>query len=63
MLQARGCNLTALIGNPNPFGWSLNAGAQPGLMKTLRVLDLGDNWDLTAVDFSIAAETMQLWEL
>jgi hypothetical protein len=48
---------------PNLFGWDAITGAQPALLETLRVLDLGDNWELSETDVSSALSAWQFWEL
>lgn len=63
VLQARSCNLTMSTSTPNLFGWEAITGAQPGLLETLRVLDLGDNWELAETDASSALGAWHLWEL
>lgn len=61
--QARSCSLTMTISSPNLFGWEAMTGAQPGLLETLRVLDLGGNWELAEADVSSALSALHLWEL
>jgi hypothetical protein len=47
----------------NLFGWTPFAGGRPGLLETLRVLDLGGNWELAEGNITAAVGNLFLWEL
>jgi hypothetical protein len=47
----------------NLFGWMSFDGERPGLLETLRVLDLGDNWELAEANITAAMGNLLLWEL
>lgn len=63
VVQARGCNLVEILGteaDSTLFGWSY---VPDKLLSTLRILDLGNNWELTESGIDMLFGGMHLWEL
>uniref|UniRef100_A0A383W616 Leucine-rich repeat-containing N-terminal plant-type domain-containing protein n=1 Tax=Tetradesmus obliquus TaxID=3088 RepID=A0A383W616_TETOB len=61
VLRARGCNLTAATSTELAI-WT-NMTQDTGLINRLRVLDIGDNPELSFTDMEMFFGQMRLWEL
>lgn len=59
-VQARGCNLNSAMSGLNLFDWTYT---DNGIQDNLRVLDLGENPDLTDAAIGGAMASLPLWEL
>lgn len=61
ILQVRGCGLTAA--SPSQLALWNATSPDTGLINTIRVLDLGQNPDLSFSPMEILFGLMKLWEL